>query len=291
MSNLPVAANHELVLDDAFGRYLEAIQRFPMLSAEEEKALAVRYQEKGDIEAAKKLVLSHLRLVARIAREYLGYGLPLPDLLQEGTIGLMKAVHRFDPYHGVRLVSFAVHWIRAEIHEFIIRNWRMVKIATTKAHRKLFFKLRGLKKSSHALSATEMREVAEQLGVRTKDVALMEARFLSPEVALDSGDHDQEEDAAPIAFIADHNKGPFEALADAEDETRQKWALKEALLALDERSREIVAARWLQENGATLEELAARYGVSAERIRQIEKSAFKAIKARMTQALVEPQLV
>lgn len=290
MSNLPVAASHELVFDDALGRYLEAIQRFPMLSAEEEKALAIRYQEKGDIEAAKKLILSHLRLVARIAREYLGYGLPLPDLLQEGTIGLMKAVHRFDPYHGVRLVSFAVHWIRAEIHEFIIRNWRMVKIATTKAHRKLFFKLRGLKKSSHALSATEMREVAAQLGVRTKDVALMEERFSSPEVALEPGEHD-EEDAAPITFIADHSKGPFEALADAEDEARQKLALKEALLALDERSREIVAARWLQENGATLEELAARYGVSAERIRQIEKSAFKAIRARMTRALAEPQLV
>jgi RNA polymerase sigma-32 factor len=199
----------------------------------------------------------------------------------------MKAVRRFDPTNGVRLVSFAVHWIRAEIHEFIIRNWRMVKIATTKAHRKLFFKLRGHKKEDRALSNAEMNEVAKQLGVRPKDVAVMENRFLSPELSLEPGDQDEDEPSC-LHFIAAPVKSPFDELADAEEEMRQKVALKEALLALDDRSREIVAARWLKEPGATLEDLASRYGVSAERIRQIEKKAFKTVREQMTLSLAEP---
>lgn len=289
MSNLPAAVHHDLVVDDAIGRYLATVQRFPILTAEEEKSLALRFQEQGDLDAAKTLVLSHLRLVVRIAREYLGYGLPLSDLLQEGTIGLMKAVRRFDPHHGARLISFAVHWIRAEIHEFIIRNWRMVKIATTKAQRKLFFKLRGLKKDDHALTNVQMHEIAKQLGVRPKDVAVMETRFLSPEVSLEPGDQDEDE-VTPLDLVAAPTKSPLEELVHSEEKARKKIALKEALLDLDERSRAIILARWLKEPGATLEELANQHGVSAERIRQIEKKAFKTVRQKMALILAEPGL-
>ena len=264
--------------------YIQTVNRFPILSQQEETALARRLRDKGDVDAARQLVLSHLRVVVAIARGYMGYGLPQADLIQEGNIGLMKAVKRFDPERGVRLVSFAVHWIRAEIHEFILRNWRIVKIATTKAQRKLFFNLRSLKQSLETLKPQEVKAIAQQLNVSESDVVEMEGRFGGHEIALETGVDDDEDSYAPIAYLAtDTEAEPSRVLEQAEAEQLQTDGLKRALDSLDERSRRIIEARWLHEGGsATLHELAAEFGVSAERIRQIEQKAM----SKMQTALV-----
>ncbi|HRQ56492.1 MAG TPA: RNA polymerase sigma factor RpoH [Azoarcus taiwanensis] len=260
-------------------QYIQSVNSIPMLSEAEEQELAIRLHEEGDVEAARRLVLSHLRLVVAIARGYLGYGLPHADLIQEGNIGLMKAVKRFDPKRGVRLVSFAIHWIKAEIHEFIIRNWRLVKIATTKAQRKLFFNLRSMKGDLGTLSAEEARAVADQLGVKPEEVVEMETRFSGRDVPLEGGSDDEDDRFAPIAYLPDPNAEPSEVLEQAEAARLQDVGLRDALASLDERSRNIVARRWLSEgNGPTLHELAAEYGVSAERIRQIEAKAMQKMR-------------
>ncbi len=263
--------------------YITAAFQLPMLSQKEEHDLAVRWRDHHDLEAARQLVLSHLRFVVRIARQYAGYGLPQPDLIQEGTIGLMKAVRRFDPEMGVRLASFAVHWIKAEIHEFILRNWRIVKIATTKAQRKLFFNLRSSKKRLGWFTEQEIQEVAEDLGVKPEEVRAMEARLNNYDLALEpaSGDEEEEGHLAPIGYLPDTRMEPS-TLVEAEDTERDEHQrLYEAMAELDERSKEILRRRWLSEKKATLHELAGEYGVSAERIRQIEKAAMKKIRARM----------
>jgi RNA polymerase sigma-32 factor len=261
-------------------QYIQVVNRIPMLSEQEERALATRLREEGDVDAARQLVMSHLRLVVAIARGYLGYGLPHADLIQEGSIGLMKAVKRFDPSRGVRLVSFAIHWIKAEIHEYIIRNWRLVKIATTKAQRKLFFNLRSMKPGSAALNREEVDAVAIQLGVKPEEVIEMETRLYGRDMPLE-GSPDDDEDAvfAPIAYLPDPHAEPSEVLEQAEDARLCDEGLREALASLDERSRDIVRRRWLVEDGgATLHELAAEYGVSAERIRQIEAKAMQKMR-------------
>ncbi len=262
--------------------YVSAAFQLPMLSQEEEHDLAVRWRDHRDLEAARQLVLSHLRFVVRIARQYAGYGLPQPDLIQEGTIGLMKAVRRFDPDMGVRLASFAVHWIKAEIHEFILRNWRIVKIATTKAQRKLFFNLRSSKKRLGWFTEQEIQEVAEDLGVKPEEVRTMEARLNNYDMALDpAAGEEEEERLAPIAYLPDTRLEPSH-LVEAEDTERDEHErLYEALAELDERSQEILRRRWLSEKKSTLHELAEEYGVSAERIRQIEKAAMKKLQAHM----------
>ena len=266
-------------------QYIRAVARIPMLSADEEQALARRLREEDDVEAARTLVMSHLRVVVAIARGYLGYGLPHADLIQEGNIGLMKAVKRFDPARGVRLVSFAVHWIKAEIHEFILKNWRLVKIATTKAQRTLFFKLRGLKKDAATLSPEAVQEVARTLGVKPEEVVEMETRLSGRDLALE-GDAEDEDSvhAAPIAWLADADADPAQALEQRERAHLQQHGLRTALAALDARSREIVRRRWLHEEDgapATLQELAAEYGVSAERIRQIEQKALQKMRTAL----------
>jgi len=256
--------------------YVQAVNRFPVLSAEREHALATRFKTENDLDAARELVLSHLRVVVSVARGYAGYGLPQADLIQEGNIGLMKAVKRYDPERGVRLVSFALHWIRAEIHEFIVRNWRLVKIATTKSQRKLFFNLRSLKKGLEPLKPQQISEIAHQLNVSERDVAEMESRFSGQEVALEPMGHDDEESFAPINYLTDDTEHePSHILESAEREHLQNSGLAGALAGLDERSRRIVEARWLCEEGeaATLHDLAAEFQVSAERIRQIEQKA------------------
>ncbi|NMG03021.1 RNA polymerase sigma factor RpoH [Azoarcus taiwanensis] len=260
-------------------QYIQSVNSIPMLSQAEEQELATRLHDEGDVEAARRLVMSHLRLVVAIARGYLGYGLPHADLIQEGNIGLMKAVKRFDPKRGVRLVSFAIHWIKAEIHEFIIRNWRLVKIATTKAQRKLFFNLRSMKGDLGTLSADEARAVAEQLGVKPEEVVEMETRLSGRDMPLEGGSDDEDDRFAPIAYLPDPNAEPSEVLERAEAARLQDVGLRDALASLDERSRSIVARRWLSEgNGPTLHELAAEYGVSAERIRQIEAKAMQKMR-------------
>ncbi|HEX5363062.1 MAG TPA: RNA polymerase sigma factor RpoH [Gallionella sp.] len=255
--------------------YIQAVNRFPILSQEEEIALATRLRNEHDLDAARQLVLSHLRVVVSVARGYAGYGLPQADLIQEGNIGLMKAVKRYDPDRGVRLVSFALHWIRAEIHEFVVRNWRMVKIATTKAQRKLFFNLRSLKQGLAPLKPQQITEIAQQLNVSEHDVVEMEARFAGHEVALDPSGSDEDDSYAPIQYLADDaDHEPSRILESAEQEHLQTSGLRNALEGLDERSRRIVEARWLTEGeSATLHELAAEFNVSAERIRQIEQKA------------------
>jgi RNA polymerase sigma-32 factor len=265
---------------DSLDHYLQTVRAFPVLSAEEEHEFAIRLQRDNDLEAAKRLILSHLRLVASIARGYSGYGLPQADLIQEGNIGLMKAVRRFDPERGVRLVSFAVHWIKAEIHEFILRNWRLVKVATTKAQRKLFFNLRSMKTHGGSLHSDEIREIARELKVKPEEVVEMESRMGGQDIALEPhGEEDGEESWAPIAYLEDQRPEPSQLLADREIEVLQASGLETALQSLDERSRRIVQARWLEEDGgATLHELAAEYGVSAERIRQIEQKAMQKMK-------------
>ena len=257
--------------------YLRAVQAFPLLTADEERDLATRWRRDNDLDAAWKLVTSHLRYVAKVARGYRGYGLPQEDLIQEGNIGLMKAVKRFDPAVGVRLVSFAMHWIRAEIHEFVLRNWRIVKIATTKAQRKLFFNLRSAKQHLGALSREEIGEIASDLAVRPEDVVEMERRFESPDMAFD-GLIDDDDRPAPSAFIADPSLDPAELVAQAQWSESTTGMLREALNNLDERARDIVSRRWLTEPKAKLRELAEEYGVSAERVRQIEAQALLELK-------------
>jgi RNA polymerase sigma-32 factor len=257
--------------------YQQAVNNIPMLSAEEERQLAQRYRQDNDLDAAWRLVLSHLRFVVRIARGYTGYGLPLADLIQEGNIGLMKAVKRYDPEWGVRLISFAVHWVRAEIHEYILRNWRIVKVATTKAQRKLFFNLRGAKKRLGWFNRQEVDAVANDLGVSANDVMEMEKRLHAHDAAFDMGvdvdANDENARMAPAAYLADTRFDPAAAIEESEWTDHSTHRLHGALEQLDERSRDIVQQRWLNEEKTTLQELADRYGVSAERIRQLEKNA------------------
>jgi RNA polymerase sigma-32 factor len=268
--------------------YIQAANRVPMLTEAEEMDLARRFHDHEDLEAARKLVLSHLRLVIAVARGYLGYGLPHADLIQEGNIGLMKAVKRFDPDRGVRLVSFAMHWIKAEIHEYVVKNWRLVKIATTKAQRKLFFNLRSMKQDMGTLGPEEVQSVAARLGVKPEEVVEMETRLSGGDVALDPQVEDGEERYAPIAWLAaDESSEPTARIAQREYDTLQSEGLQTALAGLDERSRTIVQRRWLVEEGedaATLHELAAEFGVSAERVRQIEAKALQKMKALLTPA-------
>jgi len=258
--------------------YIQAVNRFPILSFEEERDLARKFRSENDVEAARQLVLSHLRLVVAIARGYMGYGLPQGDLIQEGNIGLMKAVKRFDPERGVRLVSFAVHWIRAEIHEFVLRNWRMVKVATTKAQRKLFFNLRSMKPSLGPLTQSEIGSMAKELRVKPEEVAEMEMRLAGQEISLEPAS-DEDEPYAPIAYLADRSPEPSEIVEAKQDETLRAHGLEAALASLDARSRRIIEARWLREkDSATLHELATEFKVSAERIRQIEAKALAKMK-------------
>ena len=266
--------------------YISAVHRMPMLSAEEERTLALAWREKEDRDAAGKLVLSHLRVVVSVARHYLGYGLPHADLIQEGNIGLMKAVRRFDPAQGVRLVSYALHWIKAEIHEYILRNWRLVKVATTKAQRKLFFNLRSMKQGFENFHDAEIESVASALNVKRADVVEMEQRMGAGDVSLQPLGDDGEEAFGPMAYLSDRSHEPDAVLEARSRERLQIQGLEEALESLDARSRRIIESRWLAVNddgsgGKTLHDLAAEYGVSAERIRQIEVQAMK----KMRQAL------
>src|SRR5262245_2585506 len=259
--------------------YVQTVNSFPILTQDQETALAPRLRQTGDVEAARQLVLSHLRVVVAIARGYLGYGLPQSDLIQEGNIGLMKAVKRFDPERGVRLVSFAVHWIRAEMHEFILRNWRIVKVATTKAQRKLFFNLRSLKKGLGGLGVDEARAIARQLHVKPEEVVEMETRLGGQDVALEPSVADDEEAYAPIAYLAAEDAEPGHTLEEEETSRLRSAGLTLALESLDARSRRIVEARWLAEKDpATLHDLAGELGVSAERVRQIEVKALAKMK-------------
>ncbi|MDQ8023951.1 MAG: RNA polymerase sigma factor RpoH [Moraxellaceae bacterium] len=266
-------------------QYVQAANRFPVLSEEQEQALARRLRDEQDVDAARQLVLSHLRLVVSIARGYLGYGLPHADLIQEGNIGLMKAVKRFDPERGVRLVSFAVHWIKAEIHEYVLKNWRLVKIATTKAQRKLFFNLRSLRGDGHSLTQNEAGQIAQLLGVKPEEVLEMETRFAGGDVALEKSSDDDEDRVAPISYLVDPSAEPSEELAEVQSERLRHEGLQAALASLDDRSRAIVQRRWLTEDDtATLHELAAEYGVSAERIRQIEAKAMQKMRGLLAAA-------
>ncbi|HJW23566.1 MAG TPA: RNA polymerase sigma factor RpoH [Rhodocyclaceae bacterium] len=262
--------------------YIQAANRFPMLSEVEETRLAKRLRDEGDLEAARQLVLSHLRLVISIARGYLGYGLPHADLIQEGNIGLMKAVKRFDPDRGVRLVSFAIHWIKAEIHEYILKNWRLVKVATTKAQRKLFFNLRSLKndyEGTESLSGTQAAEVAKRLGVKAEEVVEMETRLTGRDLALEGSPEDGEDSYNPIDYLADSRYEPTRMLENKAWAWLQNEGLRSALDSLDPRSRRIVEARWLHDGeAATLHELADEFAVSAERIRQIEAKALQKMR-------------
>jgi RNA polymerase sigma-32 factor len=258
--------------------YIATVNRFPLLTPEDELRLGRKLRDENDIDAARALVVSHLRVVVAIARGYLGYGLPHADLIQEGNIGLMKAVKRFDPERNVRLVSFAIHWIKAEMHEFILKNWRLVKIATTKAQRKLFFNLRSMKKGLGPLSQEAVEDMARQLRVKPEEVREMEMRLSGQDIALEAND-DDEDSYAPIAYLSDPDKEPSLLLESEETERDGSQGLKAALASLDERSRRIIEARWLREkNPATLHELAAEFKVSAERIRQVEVKAMQKMK-------------
>jgi len=264
--------------------YITAVNQVPMLTPDEEVALARAFRERDDLDAARQLVLSHLRLVVAVARNYLGYGLPHADLIQEGNIGLMKAVKRFDPERGVRLVSFALHWIKAEIHEFILRNWRLVKVATTKAQRKLFFNLRSMKQGVGTMSQDEVAHIARELNVKPEEVAEMETRMTGADLSLEGRNEDGEEEFAPIAYLADPDTEPTRVLERRQHERLQTDGVRRALARLDDRSRRIVEARWLEEDAdgnvgtATLHELADEFGVSAERIRQIEVKALQKLR-------------
>jgi RNA polymerase sigma-32 factor len=262
--------------------YIQAVNAIPLLSAEREVELGRRLRESDDLDAARDLVLSHLRLVVSVARNYMGYGLPQADLIQEGNVGLMKAVRRFDPGRGVRLASFAIHWIKAEIHEYVLRNWRLVKVATTKAQRKLFFNLRSMKGTSATLTPTEVSAMAKTLDVKETDVVEMESRMQGRDLTIDPSPEDGEERAGPIAFLADASEGPAEEFERHQTESLETKGLAQALAGLDARSRRIVEARWLREDDArTLHELADEFGVSAERIRQIEAKALQKMKASL----------
>ena len=266
--------------------YIQAVNRIPMLTPQEERQFATEYREQNNLESARRLVLSHLRLVVSIARNYLGYGLPHADLIQEGNIGLMKAVKRFDPEQNVRLVSYAMHWIKAEIHEYILRNWRMVKVATTKAQRKLFFNLRSHKQGLQAFTPEEIDGLAQELNVKREEVAEMETRLSGNDIALEGQTDDGEESFAPIAWLSDSHSEPTAVLAARAHDRLQTDGIASALEALDARSRRIIEARWLNVNddgsgGSTLHELADEFGVSAERIRQIEASAMKKMRTAL----------
>ncbi|CAN7513873.1 RNA polymerase sigma factor RpoH [Trinickia sp. LjRoot230] len=266
--------------------YIQAVNRIPMLSAAEERQFATEYREQNNLDSARRLVLSHLRLVVSIARNYLGYGLPHADLIQEGNIGLMKAVKRFDPEQNVRLVSYAIHWIKAEIHEYILRNWRMVKVATTKAQRKLFFNLRSHKQGVQAFTPEEVEGLAQELNVKREEVKEMETRLSGGDIALEGHVEDGEESYAPIAYLADAQSEPTAVLAARQRDKLQTDGIAQALEALDARSRRIIEARWLHvaddgSGGSTLHDLADEFGVSAERIRQIEASAMKKMRSAL----------
>ncbi|MEO8132982.1 MAG: RNA polymerase sigma factor RpoH [Betaproteobacteria bacterium] len=265
--------------------YIQAVNRFPLLTAEQEYSLGTRLQKDNDLDAARQMVMSHLRLVVAVSRQYLGYGLPQADLIQEGNIGLMKAVRRFDPDRGVRLVSFALHWIKAEIHEYILRNWRMMKVATTKAQRKLFFNLRGMKKGHAGLTRAQANEIARTLKVKPEEVFEMETRLSSQDIALDPQPNEDGESVSPLAYLTDADDEPSRILEHEETERNKSMGLAKALATLDPRSRRIIESRWLNEgNEATLQALANEYGVSAERIRQIEVKAMKTMRAQMAAA-------
>ena len=267
------------------GAYISTVNQIPILTAEQEKELADRYYYDQDLDAAKMLVMSHLRFVVHIARSYAGYGLPQGDLIQEGNLGLMKAVKRFDPNMGVRLVSFAVHWIKAEIHEYVIRNWRIVKIATTKAQRKLFFNLRSLKKSSKKLTLAEAQSIANDLNVTAEQVLEMEGRLTAYDAAFEAqGDDDDEGSTyvAPALYLEDNRYDPARLVENEDYEEQSTAALHDAMEQLDDRSRNILQRRWLDDDKSTLHELAAEYNVSAERIRQLEKNAMEKIKVAMS---------
>ncbi|NLA52297.1 MAG: RNA polymerase sigma factor RpoH [Alcaligenaceae bacterium] len=261
--------------------YISSVNQIPMLTPEQEKEYAERLQYHGDLQAAQSMVMSHLRLVVSIARQYLGYGLPHADLIQEGNIGLMKAVKRFDVNRGVRLVSFAVHWIKAEIHEYVIRNWRMVRIATTKAQRKLFFNLRSMRPDSSTLDPEQIQGIADKLNVKPAEVVEMEIRLTGRDMSLDPGpsSHSDDDDFTPIDYLTDDDNTPYEVIARRDHEELQTHGLAAALESLDPRSRRIVESRWLQDDGGlTLHQLADEFGVSAERIRQIEAAAMKKMR-------------
>lgn len=278
MQQLPLRAGSEEA-------YIQAVNQIPVLSAEEEYELAVEYRDQQDIDAARQLVLAHLRFVVHVARGYSGYGLPLADLIQEGNIGLMKAVKRFDPEVKVRLVSFAVHWIRAEIHEYILRNWRIVKVATTKAQRKLFFNLRSSKKRLGWLTHDEVQNVASDLGVKPETVLEMESRLSGQDMAFDPQPESEGDDEtvvrSPAAYLSDDRMDPAAQIESDDWDDHQVDSLNSAVERLDERSRDIVQRRWLSESKTTLQELADHYGVSAERVRQLEKNAMNKLKAAM----------
>jgi len=267
--------------------YISAVNRIPLLSADEESRLAREFRDRNDLDAAGRLVMSHLRLVVAVARSYLGYGLAHADLIQEGNIGLMKAVKRFDPERGVRLVSFALHWIKAEIHEYILRNWRLVKVATTKAQRKLFFNLRSMKQGTGTMTPDQVAGMARELNVKPEEVVEMETRLSGGDIALEGRIEDGEEEFAPIAYLADPTSEPTQVLERREYDRLQTEGIRSALEALDARSRRIVEARWLTEDAdgsvgtATLHDLAQEFGVSAERIRQIEAKALQKMRASM----------
>ncbi|MBK1724355.1 RNA polymerase sigma factor RpoH [Thiocystis violacea] len=262
--------------------YISSAYQIPVLTPEEEKSLAVQLRDHGDMDAARRLVTSHLRFVIRIARGYLGYGLPLPDLIQEGTVGLMKAVRRFEPDMGVRLVSFAVHWIRAEIHEYILRNWRIVKVATTKAQRKLFFNLRSSKKRLGWFTKQEVEDVAADLGVKPETVLQMESRLANQDLSFDGlEDDDDDAPSAPSTYLPDISMEPARLLEREDTDRNQRQRLYAALQGLDDRSKTILYERWLSEKKQTLHELAEQFGVSAERIRQIEKNAMKKMRLQL----------
>lgn len=286
---LPVAGSANALALPPVGNieaYISAAHRMPMLTPEREQALARRLRDHDDLDAAREMVMSHLRLVVSISRQYLGYGLPHADLIQEGSIGLMKAVKRFDPDRGVRLVSFAMHWIKAEIHEFVLRNWRLVKVATTKAQRKLFFNLRSMKTSPGTLSPDEVETIAQDLNVKTSDVIEMETRLGGQDVALDKP-ADDDEGYSPISYLVAPEAQPDAALEARENDNLQSEGIKQALLTLDDRSRRIVQSRWLRDEddggSLTLQTLANEYGVSAERIRQIEVKALKTMRETLAQ--------
>ena len=265
--------------------YIDRVSQIPVLSKEDEVALAVRFRSEADLEAARQLVLSHLRFVVHIARGYLGYGLPMGDLVQEGNVGLMKAVKRFDPTVGVRLVSFAVHWIRAEIHEYVLRNWRLVKVATTKSQRKLFFNLRKMKKNLAWLSEAETAAVAHDLGVDVADVREMEQRLSARDMSFDpTPESDEEESYSPAMYLPASNADPAIEVEDEEWEEDSTERLSIALEKLDERSRSILKRRWMTDDKATLHELADEYGISAERVRQVESNAINKLKGLMAVA-------
>jgi len=288
MSTALIAQSHDLVLAGPIGSldaYLERVSRIPVLSREREAELAQRYLANEDLPAARELVLSHLRFVVHIARGYTGYGLPIGDLIQEGNVGLMRAVKRFDPNVGVRLVSFAVHWIRAEIHEYVLRNWRLVKVATTKSQRKLFFNLRRFKKNLGWLSDAETKAVAEELGVSPREVTEMEKRLTSRDLSFDPApDTDEDEGSfSPVAYLSQPDADPSQVVEREQfnDDTTERLAA--ALAQLDERSQHILRTRWMTDDKSTLHELADKYGVSAERIRQIENNAIKKLRSLIVQ--------